>query len=72
MPSPSEIMDPPVSGTLQQFNRYGLPGLVIGSQFLIIVALMYVVVTTLQANTKAMTEITEAVGRLTETIRDRK
>jgi hypothetical protein len=62
----------PMNGTLAQFNKYGLPGLVIGFQFLIIIGLIYVVVTALQGNTKAMTEITEALGRLTETIKERR
>jgi hypothetical protein len=58
-------------GVFSGFNRYGLPGAVIGAQFLIIGALLYVMVTALQQNTKAMSEMTGAVNRLTETIKDR-
>ena len=68
-----------VPGTLQQFNRYGLPGLVIGVLLLIIIAFVYFDHTTLmdviksesdiiQADTKAKIEMTGALDRLTQTI----
>lgn len=66
-----------VPGVLASFNRYGLPGLVIGAQFLIISALLYVGITALQSNTKAMTAAegamsahTKAVDALTQAIRE--
>lgn len=63
------------NGFLASFNRYGLPGVVIGAQFLIIVGLIYVLVYTaipaLQASTQAVANMTNAVNTLTQTIRDR-
>jgi hypothetical protein len=52
------------------FNKYGLPGAVIGSQFLIIAAMLYFVLTTFQANIKAMTEMTVAVNSLKEAMKE--
>lgn len=63
------------AGFMAAFNRYGLPGVVIGAQFLIIVGLIYVLVNVtipaLQASTQAMTGMTGAVNTLTQTIRER-
>lgn len=59
------------SGAMASFNRYGLPGVVIGTQFVIITGLIYVVVTALQANTKAMTEFTGVLRDMRETMRER-
>lgn len=62
------------NGLMAGFNRYGLPGVVIGAQFLIIVGLIYVMVQiaipALQASTSAMANMTNAVNTLTQTIRD--
>jgi hypothetical protein len=73
MSTESESMMP--FPAMASFNRYGLPGLVIGTQFVLIVGLIYVLVNVaipaLQASTRAMAEMTSAVTRLTETIRDR-
>ncbi len=75
MSSDTETSTLSIPGSMQQFNRYGLPGLVIGTQFVLIVGLIYVLVNVaipaLQASTRAMAEMTSAVTRLTETIRDR-
>lgn len=57
-------------GFLSAFNRYGLPGVVIGAQFIIISGLIWVMVTTLQANTKAITEFTGVVRDMKETIKE--
>ena len=59
-----------VTGTLQQFNRYGLPGLVIGVQFLIIAGILYFVLTVFQNNIRAMTEMTGALRELKTQIQD--
>lgn len=56
------------NGLLPAFNKHGLPGAVIGAQFVIIAGLIYIVVTALQANTKAMTEFTGAVHEMNKTI----
>jgi hypothetical protein len=68
----AETLDGPVSGTLQQFNRYGLPGLVIGAQFLIIVGLLWFGLGAIKEATIAMAQMTGAVHELTQTIRDMK
>jgi hypothetical protein len=64
------------AGILATFNRYGLPGLVIGMLFILNLCLMYTilftVIPTLQGSTKAITEITSAVTQLSETIKDAK
>lgn len=61
------------NGFMAGFNKYGLPGVVIGAQFLIIIGLIYVLVylaiPALQASTKAVAEMTNAVNNLTLTIR---
>ena len=74
MPTETETTPLPMSavnGYMASFNRYGLPGVVIGAQFFIIVVMLYFVLTTFQANIKAMTEMTAALGQLTSTIRER-
>lgn len=60
----------PINGVLSTFNRHGLPGVVIGAQFIIICGLIWVVVTALQANTQAMTEFTGVVREMKETIKE--
>lgn len=72
MPSETETLElvPTAGNFLTSFNRYGLPGAVIGAQFLIIVGLIYVVVTALEANTKAMTEFTGVLRDMKETIKE--
>lgn len=52
------------------FNKYGLPGAVIGAQFLIIVVMLYFTLTVFMANIKAMTEMTGALNSLTQSIRE--
>ena len=70
---PSSVVNNGV-GLLAAFNRYGLPGLVIGMLFILNLGLMYTVLFTvipsLQASTKAITEITIAVGQLSQTIKE--
>lgn len=68
----TETVETPVSSTLQQFNRYGLPGLVIGALLLIIVGMLYVGVGFMRDTTKAITEMTGALHELTQTIRDKR
>lgn len=63
---------PQASAMLEVFNKHGLPGLVIAVQFLLIGCLVYVVVTALQSNTKAMTEFTGAVREMKDTIKDQR
>jgi hypothetical protein len=72
MPAATDVADLPVAGTLQQFNRYGLPGLVIGAQFLIIAGMMYFGIGFVRDATRAMTEMTGAMRDLTQTIRNAK
>ncbi len=70
MATASEVEGIPVTGTLQQFNRYGLPGLVIGAQFLIIVGMMYFGIGFVRDATQAMADMTGAMRELTQTIRN--
>lgn len=70
MPSPTQLVEAPVASTLQQFNRYGLPGLVIGALLLIIVGMMYFGIGFMRDTTKAITEMTGALHELTQTIRE--
>ena len=49
------------AGFMAGFNRYGLPGMVIGALFLIIGYLLYVNTAVIQANTRAMTEMTQLI-----------
>lgn len=72
MNSDTEVMEAPVTGTLQQFNRYGLPGLVIGALLAIIVAMLYFGMGFMRDTTKAVTEMTSAMRELSQTIRDMK
>lgn len=58
--------------TMEKFDKYGLPGTVIGAQYILIAALLYVVVTALSASTKATTEMIGAVNRLTEIVKEKK
>lgn len=76
MASESEAAIPfgQVNSFMAGFNKYGLPGVVIGAQFLIIVGLIYVLVyvaiPALQASTQAMANMTNAVNTLTQTIKE--
>jgi CHASE3 domain sensor protein len=72
MSSATEPVDIPVGGTLQQFNRYGLPGLVIGALLMIIVAMMYFGIGFTRDTTRAITEMTGTIRELTQAIRDMK
>ncbi len=65
-------MYPQAQNLMAGFNRHGLPGVVIGAQFMVIIVMLYFTLTIFQANIKAMVEMTGALNRLTESIKDSK
>lgn len=70
MSSENEPMGYGPATLMAGFNKYGLPGAVIGAQFLIIVVMLYFTLTVFMANIKAMTEMTGALNSLTQSIKD--
>jgi len=78
MSTATETTDFPAqaTGLMVGFNRHGLPGLVIAALLMMIAWQMWTQQTTtipaLQASTKALTEMSNAVNSLTKTIEDRK
>lgn len=72
MASDFDIAPSPVPPILAGFNRYGLPGLVIGAQFLIIAGLLYFGIGALRDATRAMADMTGAMNQLSQTLRDKR
>ena len=61
---------PIASDVLDSFSRHGLPGLVIGAQFIIIAALLWFGLGTVKDATKAMADTTAALHELSQTIKE--